>query len=71
MHRDLKAACAKPSAYDLKAQQRKLNHFVKEYNHLQPHEALGLETSGSIHRFLPALFLKEYDNLITHQARKL
>ena len=30
MHRDLKAACAKPSAYDLKAHQRRLNHFVKE-----------------------------------------
>jgi transposase InsO family protein len=29
MHRDLKAACAKPSAYDLKAQQRRLNHFAK------------------------------------------
>ena len=34
MHRDLKAACAKPSAYDLKAQQRRLNHFVKEYNNI-------------------------------------
>lgn len=40
MHRDLKAACAKPSAHDLKAQQRRLNRFVKEYNHVRPHEAL-------------------------------
>ena len=40
MHRDLKAACAIPSAYDLRAQQRRLNHFVKEYNHVRPHEAL-------------------------------
>ena len=51
MHRDLKAACAKPSAYDLKAQQRRLNHFVKEYNHIRPHEALGMETPASIHDF--------------------
>jgi len=51
MHRDLKAACAKPSAYDLKAQQRRLNHFVKEYNHIRPHEALAMETPASMHNF--------------------
>ena len=51
MHRDLKAACAKSLAYDLKAQQRRLYHFVKEYNHTRPHEALGLETPASIHDF--------------------
>ncbi|WP_197077344.1 integrase core domain-containing protein [Lacinutrix sp. Hel_I_90] len=51
MHRDLKAACAKPSAFDLKAQQRRLNHFVKEYNHIRPHEALGMETPASVHDF--------------------
>ncbi len=51
MHRDLKAACVKPAAYDLKAQQRSLNHFVKEYNHIRPHEALGMETPASIHSF--------------------
>lgn len=51
MHRDLKAACAKPSAYDLKAQQRRLNHFVKEYNHIRPHEALDMKTPADIHDF--------------------
>jgi len=51
MHRDLKAACALPSAYDLKSQQRKLNHFVKEYNHIRPHEALEMETPAKIHKF--------------------
>ena len=50
MHRDLKAACALPSAYDLKAQQRKLNYFVKEYNYVRPHEALGMETPSKIHQ---------------------
>ena len=51
MHRDLKAACAKPAAYDLRAQQRRLNHFVKEYNHVRPHEALNMETPASKHDF--------------------
>ena len=48
MHRDLKA---KPSAYDLKAQQRRLNHFVKEYNNIRPHEALDMETPAAVHSF--------------------
>lgn len=51
MHRDLKAACAKPSAFDLKSQQRRLNHFVREYNHERPHEALNMETPANIHDF--------------------
>jgi len=51
MHRDLKAACAKPSAYDLKAQQRSLNHFVNEYNNIRPHEALDMNTPSEIHSF--------------------
>jgi len=51
MHRDLKASCAKPSAHDLKAQQRRLNRFVKEYSHVRPHEALAMETPGSVHSF--------------------
>ena len=50
MHRDLKAACAVPSAYDLKSQQRKLNAFVKEYNQVRPHEALDMETPSKIHQ---------------------
>ena len=51
MHRDLKAACAKPSAQDLRAQQRRLNQFVKEYNNVRPHEALDMETPASVHKF--------------------
>ena len=50
MHRDLKAACVLPSAYDLKSQQRKLNSFVKEYNEVRPHEALDMETPDKIHK---------------------
>lgn len=51
MHRDLKAACAKPAAYDLKAQQRRLNHFVKQYNNIRPHEALEMKTPADIHDY--------------------
>ncbi len=28
-----------------------LNQFVKEYNHIRPHEALGFEAPASIHNF--------------------
>jgi len=62
MHRDLKAACAKPSAYDLKAQQRRLNHFVKEYNHIRPHEALGMKTPASVHNFSTRPFPEKIPN---------
>ena len=51
MHRDLKAACTKPAAYNLIAQQKRLNCFVREYNHVRPHEALGMETPASVHEF--------------------
>ena len=37
MHRDLKAECAAHSAFNLRAQQRKLNYFVKEYNNVSSH----------------------------------
>ena len=49
MHRDLKAACAIPSAYDLATQQKKLNSFVKEYNTIRPHEALDMKTPAMVH----------------------
>lgn len=62
MHRDLKAACAKPSAYDLKAQQRRLNHFVKEYNNIRPHEALDMETPASVHNFSTRPFPEKISN---------
>jgi len=64
MHRDLKAACAKPSAYDLRTQQRKLNTFVKQYNFIRPHEALDMETPAKIHKQSTKPFperIKKYD----------
>lgn len=67
MHRDLKASCASPSSFDMKAQQRKLNHFVREYNQVRPHEALGMETPASVHKFATRPFPEripdhEYDS---------
>lgn len=51
MHRDLKGEATRPAAYNLRAQQRKLNEFVREYNHERPHAALELETPGSVHEY--------------------
>jgi len=64
MHRDLKAACVKPAAYDLRSQQRLLNQFVNEYNHVRPHEALGMETPAFSHDFSTRVFperIREFD----------
>jgi transposase InsO family protein len=62
MHRDLKAACALPAAFDLKAQQRRLNRFVKEYNNVRPHEALDMETPASVHNFSTRPFPEKIPN---------
>lgn len=64
MHRDLKAECAAPSAFNLIVQQRKLNYFVKEYNNVRPHEALNMETPASVHEYSEREFpekIKHYD----------
>lgn len=64
MHRDLKAECARPAAYNLRAQQRKLNKFIREYNYIRPHESLDMETPGSVHEFSNRTFpekIKSYD----------
>ena len=74
MHRDLKAACAKPSAYDLKAQQRRLNRFVKEYNHVRPHEALAMKTPAEIHDFSTRPYpekISNFDYDPTHKILKV
>jgi putative transposase len=50
MHRRLKAETTRPAAGNLSAQQRKFNFFKEEYNQLRPHEALNLETPGSVYQ---------------------
>jgi len=49
-HKTLKDDTVKPPASSLRAQQRKFNHFVREYNHDRPHESLGQETPASVYR---------------------
>ncbi len=49
MQRDLKREATRSPAYNLRAQQRKLNSFVYEYNNERPHAALELETPASVH----------------------
>ncbi len=41
MHRTLKADTANPPGASLRAQQRRFDKFVREYNEERPHEALG------------------------------
>ena len=71
MHRDLKAACAKPSAHDMKAQQRRLNAFVKEYNHVRPHEALEMKTPAIEHGFSARPFPRKISHFDYNQQYKV
>jgi len=48
MHRTLKQDC--PAAEDWRAQQRALDRFRHEFNHVRPHEALGMETPASVYQ---------------------
>lgn len=56
MHRDLKAECVSPAAFDMRSQQRKLNSFVREYNNIRPHEALDMATPKKVHIRSPIPF---------------
>lgn len=50
MHRTLKAATARPPAATMVGQQRRFNHFRREYNEERPHEALGQQTPATFYR---------------------
>ena len=58
MHRTLKAETTRPPAQNLLLQQQRFDRFLKEYNQERPHEALGMQTPGSVwypsSRALPA-----------------
>lgn len=49
MHRTLKEETTRPSAFSSSAQQRKFNHFINEFNYERPHEALDMQTPGSLY----------------------
>lgn len=61
MHKDLKAWCAKPAAYNMQAQQRKLNEFRKTYNFIRPHESLDMKTPGEIYKKSKRVFREKID----------
>ncbi len=50
MHRTLKAEAAHPPRANFKLQQKAFDKFVKEYNHVRPHEALAQQTPASAYR---------------------
>jgi transposase InsO family protein len=49
MHRELKGEATRPPGYNLQGQQRKLNAFVRFYNEIRPHDALGKVPPAKIH----------------------
>jgi transposase InsO family protein len=49
-HETLKAETASPPKADLSRQQRRFADFQAEYNHVRPHEALGLRTPDRFYR---------------------
>ena len=53
MHRTLKDETLKPPAGNSRAQQRKFNSFVREFNEVRPHEALDMNTPAQLHKVSP------------------
>lgn len=53
MHRELKGEATRPPGYSLQRQQTLLNEFVREYNEVRPHEALGMRTPAAVHVLSP------------------
>jgi len=49
MHRELKGEATRPPGYNLQGQQRKLNAFVRFYNEVRPHDALGKIPPAKVH----------------------
>lgn len=49
-HQTLKAETASPPSATLSAQQRAFTEFQNEYNHVRPHEALGMRTPDRFYR---------------------
>lgn len=49
IHRTMKRDATMPPGANLAAQQRKFDHFRKEYNEQRPHEAIGMRTPSDIY----------------------
>ncbi|UCC82957.1 MAG: IS481 family transposase [Gemmatimonadota bacterium] len=50
MHKTLKARTTRPPERNLRAQQRRFDAFLHEFNHERPHEALGQEPPASAYQ---------------------
>lgn len=49
MHRVLKAEATRPASRHLRAQQRRLDRWVRTYNRVRPHEGLGQRTPAEVY----------------------
>lgn len=56
MHRTLKAEVASPPKSDWDAQVQALEEWRQEFNHVRPHEALGMQTPASRHTLSPRTY---------------
>lgn len=50
MHRTLKQETARPPGRNMQEQQRKFDHFTREYNYERPHEALDNKTPAKLYK---------------------
>jgi transposase InsO family protein len=74
LHRTLKAETASPPETDRRAQQRRFDRFLEEYNCERPHEAIGLRTPASVYVPSPRLYtgrLPEIEYAIGVVVRKV
>jgi transposase InsO family protein len=62
-HETLQNETARPPKADLSRQQRRFAEFQDEYNHLRPHEALGLRTPDRFYRPSPRKFPAQLPDL--------
>jgi hypothetical protein len=72
MHLTLKQATTKPTAKTLLQQQDKFKDFIYEYNHEQPHQALGMKKPADLYQpstrkyeGLPDVSYRFHDKTIT------
>lgn len=61
MHRTLKDAVASPPKESFRAQQRAFDWFIKDYNEVRPHEALGQQTPASVYFTSPRNYPSRID----------
>jgi hypothetical protein len=68
MHRVMKAETIKPSSRHRRAQQRRTDRWVYNYDHLRPHEALGQRPPGEVYRPRPQPLRKPLLSYARHWA---